>query len=182
MNNFPKLVLGGSVNQVPLHGRMSGLLRRICLFVLLTLSIGSLSAQVAELGQSLQQLSASGNPEDQALAAELNNLIYELTPTAFVNGGALTLPEDGVAPVRLNVNAQDLGSVDFADGALSALQLIRIRIEDSAGLSANYDASQFPAGAHVLMVSEVEVNAEDLSALFGNSLNRTVYYVISVPR
>jgi len=156
--------------------------RILLLALLIVCTVNSLSAQLSELNQSIQLLSASSNAADQALAAELQHLCYDLVPTAYVNDGVLdtSSTDDDVACVELRVS--QLGLIDSSDPVILGAEIIKIRIQDSTDLAVQVDSGMFPATAHIVVLAEFEIEPSSLVGMFGNDPGRPIYFSISIPR
>jgi hypothetical protein len=182
MNNLYTLVRLMRVEHLIGPDKAQRFVRLLALFLLIAGPTSAAQAQLFEFGTSLQSLLNSGNPAEQALGAELNNLAFNALPTAFVNDGQLALPEDNQAAICLQVNASEIGLVDFGGADLANIQMVRVRVENAADLAGSYATDLIPTGVHILVISETEITTSALASFFGPGLNRPVYYAISIPR
>jgi hypothetical protein len=182
MNNLYTLTRLMRVDHLTGSEKAKRFVRLLALFLLVTGRTSAAQAQLFEFGTSIQSMSNSENPGEQALAAELNSLAYSELPTALLNEGQLTLPGDSQAAVCLQVSADEIGLIDFGGADLADIQMVRVRVENAADLTGSYSADLIPSGVHILVISETEITPSALAAFFGKSLNRPVYYTISIPR
>jgi hypothetical protein len=140
------------------------------------------NSQLLDLGQTIQTLSASSGGTDQAQAAELEHLCFDLLPTLFVNNGELAFPEEGTDPVCADVRASEFAFLSGQNAGLEAIGIYKIRLQDATDLASQVDLGSVPPSAVVFVLSELEVSPSAIADLFGGTLNRPVYYSISSPR
>lgn len=182
MNNLYTLTRFMRVDHLVGSEKALRFVRLLALLLLIAVRTSEAQAQLIEFGTSLQAMSNSENPGEQALAAELNSLAYSELPAALINEGQLTLPVDNQSAVCLQVSADEIGLIDFGGADLADIQMVRIRVESAADLTGSNAAALIPSGVHILVICETEITPSALASFFGKSLNRPVYYTISIPR
>jgi hypothetical protein len=151
------------------------------LFLLLISCSNYAFSQLLDLQTSINQMNASADPSELSQAESLRHLSMDLVPSAYFEGGVLTLPETDGAQV-LFLHAVELNSLPTNLAGLNQLQLIRVIISNDNDLAALSNLSQINTTANLLLICELDLNESALSEALGATDNRAIYYTISVPR
>lgn len=152
---------------------------------LITLVACSWSIQMEELcAQSIQTFDTyhSGlNPTEQQ---QLSSLVNDVQPTAMLTGNGLNVAGSGPAQV-LDIRAGDFSLVDFNDGSLAQVKLIRVRYESINDFSSHLDlgvVANLTQLTCVFLLSSVDVSQNQLDTAFMNTpANVSTCYFISIP-
>ncbi len=146
----------------------------------IALAIVSLFTHAA-MAQSHQDLAAAIAGGNEALSEQ----VYSLQTTAYVNESGLQIAGEGAA-VKLDVNATDFTTINFADAALNTVSTVVIRFNNASQVSSGINAaslSELEGLTNVVLLFAYEISAADAASLAIGSLpaGSTSYYTISIP-
>jgi len=121
---------------------------------------------------------------DNASREHFESLTGDVQTTVFINSGSMALGGQGSATV-LDLSVNEFASLDWNSPLLSAVELIRIRVNEAAELNATLDLSASAALSqlhYVLILTGIEATPAQISQLVvGASQNVQMMYSISIP-
>jgi hypothetical protein len=167
------------INQAAILIRKGAIL---ILFVALS-CINSFGQAPVELGLMLTQMTESNDSVLIKEASHIKSLVIDLHPTVYV--GDVVKASGESLPVRADVKAGAVSKLSIENALFERVELITIRINSIADLSASLDLSAiqgFTSLKYVRILCSFEFDAEQLDAIVtGNTTGIKVFYSISIP-
>ncbi len=136
-----------------------------------------------EYRSMIAQMAGSGDTLLVEEAAHIGSLVTDLHPTVYI--GDVVRTNNGSTPVRADVKAGSISKLSIENPLFEQVELITIRINSQADLSAQLDLSTiqgFTGLKYVRLLCSFECTAEQLNTIVtGNTAGIKVFYSISIP-
>lgn len=154
----------------------------LILFVVIT-CLPSFGQTPVELSSMLTQMTESGDTVLVEEATQIRSMVTDLHPTVYV--GDVIKASGESSPVRADVKAGAVSKLGVENSLFEQVELITIRINSHADLSAALDLSAiqgFTNLKYVRILCSFDCTAEQLGSIVtGNTSGIKVFYSISIP-
>jgi hypothetical protein len=156
--------------------------KRVYLIILILGASVSIHAQeVIELSDYLDLRNTSTDSATVANAGRLEILLKDIQSTVYI--GSTIQAQGETAPVRADVKAGSVAQLTLTDPLFSQVEIITIRLRNSADLNFVLDFAKligFPNLKYVYFLCEFECQIEDIQKLFLANIGITVVYQVSI--